>query len=64
MQRREQAWAVERARLIDQILNLGGKPWTPAPADMTPPEAEPDPDLQEEAELTWEAALVEDELMV
>lgn len=37
------AWETERSRLIDQILHLSGKPWTPAPAAMAvKPPAEPE----------------------
>lgn len=46
--RQQQAWATERARLIDQMCNLADKPWTPPPAAREPvhepPERAPDPD--------------------
>lgn len=44
LERERQAHEAERRRLIDQILHLTGKPWTPAPADTTPTvDVEPEP---------------------
>jgi hypothetical protein len=34
LEREREAHAAERARLIDQICNLSGRPWSPAPASM------------------------------
>jgi len=41
MERERQSFALERARLIEQICHLSGKPWTVAPARM--PVVEPEP---------------------
>jgi hypothetical protein len=40
--RREQAWEQERARLVDQICHLAGRPWTlpPRPLPDRPPVVE------------------------
>lgn len=33
LERERERHAVIEARLVDQVCNLAGKPWTPAPAD-------------------------------
>lgn len=40
--RKEQTWAVERARLVDQVCNLADKPWTLPPAREPKAKAESD----------------------
>lgn len=43
LEREREAHAAERARLIDQICNLSGRPWTLPPRPITPVEGrEPD----------------------
>lgn len=48
--REQQAWAVERGTLVNQICHLSGKAWTPppvrAPEIHSPPERETGPDEQ------------------
>lgn len=34
--RESQAWALERAALIDRVCHLSGNPWTPAPLRVVP----------------------------
>lgn len=41
LEREREAFALERARLIDTICHLAGRSWTLAPADMVEPEPEP-----------------------
>ena len=42
LEREREAAAIERSRLIDQICNLSGNPWTLPPRPVEP--VEPDPD--------------------
>lgn len=46
LEREREAHAAERARLIDTICHLSGRPWTPSPADMrVEPEDLSEPEL-------------------
>jgi len=45
LEREREAFAAERARLIDQIMHLSNRTWTPPPHDYTyPVEPEVDPE--------------------
>jgi hypothetical protein len=43
-EKKETAWAVERAGLLDRIMYLSNHPWESPPIDHEPPEPEPHPD--------------------
>lgn len=42
LEREREAAAIERARLIDQICNLSGTPWTLPPRPHVEPTPDPD----------------------
>lgn len=42
-QRERQVWERERAVLIDRVMHLAGRPWTPAPVEVAEGPRLPDP---------------------
>lgn len=49
LERERERHATIEARLVDQVCNLAGKPWTPAPADAATETAEERDERKERA---------------
>ncbi|MBA2559480.1 MAG: hypothetical protein H0V07_06255 [Propionibacteriales bacterium] len=54
--RERRVWESERGCLLDRIMYLAGSPWGLPESDVAP---EPEPDLEDEFDLTPEAALAD-----